>query len=127
MNSPWDYPHTHAPRPRERDPRDPGFQWARHVFEPHTVYELWRGGECVYVGMTCDLASRLASHRKVALIQWDEVRTTAVSDRTSAEGLERRLIFLLRPPHNNRWNPDQEPNLARYYRPLRVLADAASP
>lgn len=127
MNSPWDYPHTRGPRSPIRDKRDPGHQWARYVFRPHTVYELWLEGECVYVGMTCNLESRLSSHRKVGWIKWDEVRTTAVSDRTSAEGLERRLIFLLRPRCNQKWNPDHERSLMSWCKPLSVLAAAAFP
>lgn len=92
---------------------------------PHVVYELWLRGECQYVGLTVSLARRLKEHRP--RIAWDEVRTTEVGSQLSAEGLEARLIFALRPPHNRRWNPNHERGIGSRCYPLRTLAAALGP
>lgn len=100
--------------------------WARFPDDhrPHFVYELWAGPRCLYVGMTVNLRSRLGDHRRYRP-GFTEVRTTEVSSRNSAEGLERRLIFLLRPSNNLQWNPEYDKSLVD--RPgFRVLRDAAS-
>lgn len=104
--------------------------WARRPndLRPHTVYELWAGTECIYVGMTVNLRGRLADHRRYrnGWPRVTEIRTTEVSCRNSAAGLEERLIFLLRPSENSRWNPDYDKSLLTR-RGFRVLLDAASP
>lgn len=121
------YPHQMPPRWIAPEPSDPGSAWSPVVFKPHVVYELWQNGECLYVGISSNLEGRLRDHRKTWREGqwWDEVRTTAVSDRRVAEGLERRLIFILRPKRNKAWNPDQKPWLLRLPQ-WRVLVDAAA-
>lgn len=71
-----------------------------------TVYRLFDvDGACLYVGMTSNLNSRLAAHRRKP---WGsaiaEVRTQTFDDKDEASGIERTAIRFHRPAHNVQWN-----------------------
>lgn len=68
----------------------------------HWVYEISREGQCLYVGMTNDLARRLREHARLRL--WREgvvdITSTKVAGRRNAERLEHERIAALRPTQN---------------------------
>jgi len=69
---------------------------------PHFVYQLWGAhGECLYVGCTSDLLSRLLTHSKAHWFEdVREVKAKRYMGRTAALNEERHLIATHQPTHN---------------------------
>lgn len=78
---------------------------------PHTVYEIWSGDTCLYVGMTRNTRRRLNEHRQRQ--PWwpsvTDVKYTDCPDWRAASFLERVTIVQLCPTHNLRDNPERNP------------------
>jgi predicted GIY-YIG superfamily endonuclease len=80
---------------------------------PASVYELWAGDQCLYVGCTVNLRSRISDHSRY-FYHWAQVTEVRVRDfptHSQALAAESALIYTLRPPENIRHNPDHDRGL----------------
>jgi hypothetical protein len=68
----------------------------------HHVYAIRRGGQIRYIGVTHDLAARLADHRQTGIAAPTDALDVlgSFTDRTAALRAERNTIAALRPPAN---------------------------
>jgi len=63
------------------------------------VYFLYREGELIYIGVSCNIAVRLWQHRVSSKV-WDEVKFIEEPDYKKAIEIEDYMISAFRPPLN---------------------------
>ena len=67
------------------------------------VYVLWIGHRIVYVGQSCNIYSRLQSHKN--RIKYTHVSLLNFKDFNTMENVEKALIQKHKPMFNKKWNP----------------------
>lgn len=72
--------------------------------KPHYVYEVWRKGDCLYVGVTESLGGRFGHHSTQSpwWAQATDIKIAVVEDREQGLDLEAHLIDKHQPRYN--WN-----------------------
>jgi hypothetical protein len=79
--------------------------------DPHWVYVIWNGDECVYVGMTSDWRNRTGVHAKNYLATGRATHIdvwAAANGRADAETVEQQTIRDLDPVDNRQHSPRTE-------------------
>lgn len=68
----------------------------------HFVYKIFRCGECLYIGRTNQLYSRLATHRRVILCGFNDAHIKLIKcpDKETSSCIERHYINQIKPQHN---------------------------
>src|SRR5437016_896531 len=71
------------------------------------IYKLIRNQKVVYVGVGKNILKRVREHRQHKNITFDDVQFLELTHPAELRALEKRLVRLHRPQHNNQHNPIQ--------------------
>lgn len=87
----------------------------------HTLYHFWGGGELLYIGITCNVATRMRTHKQRDW--WLDVDTITLEHydtREDVRAAEIRAVYNEQPSHNIRLKGERGA-----WQAMRKLADAS--